>query len=200
MPFFVVRGFLPKDGEPIRVWRGERDKWPKQSSSFLKHETGEVAFGKGIRANPNRQGKETDLSPGITAEKGFIHIHAGWRIHKNIPFWTDYYDGEYEADAYLQIKDGKPIVDIQPKAFRYNAPWAARLLGEPMIRAFSFGTKYTLTNLLEEALEKSLAETLQTVKQTTRVLEVVNVTVAKDTVVVEGRLNGTSALRWLKKI
>lgn len=128
MPFSHFRAFLPADGNRVVVWKGVQNKWPQNKDNFERHETAEISFGKGIRAKQRHRGNETSLSPGITAENGYIHLQGGWALHKAVKWYDDYYDGEFQGDVFFSIKDGKVQSNVRNFRFSWNESFIIRFL------------------------------------------------------------------------
>jgi hypothetical protein len=152
-----------QEGQPIPAWEGRNNLWPGQTEAFLRSEKGELALGRSLRANPKQRHLESALSPSMEAKQGFIHMKFGWRLHKQLPLFSDYADGTLDCNAYLNLLAGEPKITVKDTRLHYNASAFETLLGGPFIAVF----EQLAAKVVEKELEKSISKT---VKETTRFL------------------------------
>jgi hypothetical protein len=94
IPFQVLRLVLPQDGEVLGFTLKE-NRWPDNTAKgpFEQHERVELAFGWILRARHEDRKHERANPPGILDRGGYIEYQAGWRAHKAVPAFNDYFDG-----------------------------------------------------------------------------------------------------------
>lgn len=128
IPFSQLRSFLPADGTRLVVWNGTKNKWPKNSDPFMRHETAEIAFGRAIRAQFKHRPGEKSMAPGISCQLGHIRVRGGWAAHVAVPVHNDFFDGKFEGNLFASVVRGEVRCELRDFNFDWNASFVAKLV------------------------------------------------------------------------
>jgi hypothetical protein len=161
IPFAQVRNLLPKDGDPISVWKG-KVAWPRDRHPEQRQEYGEIAFGRNIRSHPNDRNDRDQpwMRPGIIARKGYVEIRAGWRVKIDGLPGPPHYDGTISANLHLKVEKGKVKASLDNLKATHRG-------GNLFIDAYNlsvglFRKKIDLAGLVKQAVERESAKILAT--------------------------------------
>jgi len=190
IPFAHFRAFLPADGVRQVVWNGTMNKWKQNKEPFERHETAEVAFGRGIRAQKKHRKEERSLSPGVSAHAGRIHVRGGWAVHKDVPVHNDYFDGLFHADIFVLVRNGHIDTDLQNFNFTWNASLAAKVIDfTGMLRNIVIGmirsqVRNQLATRLRAEVQKAVDDLLRRYPQAQVALDATSVEIREDAIAV----------------
>lgn len=143
VPFSVIRLLLPADGE-VTMQTLKKNKWKDEKEPFFRDECIEFAFGKKLRAKTEDRDKERWWKPGVVDHGDKVSVKGGWRVHKQIPAHSDYFDGTFQADMTPTIEDGQLV----PKISNLNIEWNKSVAGK-------------ILDILVEAIEPIVERELQ---------------------------------------
>jgi len=119
IPFWLFRMFLPEEGELFtHVLR--KDRWTQYKEPFYRHETIELALGKKIRAKKEDRSKETWWKPGYQDKGTYVLLRGGWRAHKDIGIYDEFFDGTFTAHLRFSVDQGKLIPNVSKLEFDRN--------------------------------------------------------------------------------
>ncbi|MDR6991034.1 hypothetical protein [Luteimonas sp. 3794] len=172
------------------VWNGTMNKWKQNKEAFERHETAEVAFGRGIRAQKKHRRDEKSLSPGVTAHAGRIHVRGGWAVHKDVPVHNDYFDGLFHADIFVLVRNGHIDTDLQNFNFTWNASPAAKVIDfTGMLRNIVIGmirsqVRHELATRLRAEVQNAVADLLRRYPQAQVALESTSIEIREDAIAV----------------
>lgn len=190
IPFGVLRGLLPPDGERIVVWHGRMHQWPQNSKPFERHETAEIAFGRAIRAQQKHRDNERSMSPGIRCGNGSIQLRGGWAAHKAVDHHNDYFDGEFNATVTLAMTDGRVSSNVSLPRLSWNESFVGKLgnlvgdIADKMVEKFRQQLEQGLQRRLEATIEEKIGEVLQQVPQANVLRHHLSIALLPDTVAI----------------
>ncbi len=162
LPADQVRSFLPGDGEVLSHTLRE-NVWPNNRTAYERNETVEFAVGRGLRSKESDRAKELSLSPGIVFGEGVLIVQGGWRVHKQINYFTDHFDGELQAAIEISYAQHQAFVDSHVQA--NWRPGKAAIVGFPALvilplvenhvnRRLEQEINTRLTQMIEEKIEE----------------------------------------------
>lgn len=190
IPFGVLRGLLPPDGERMVVWNGHMNQWTQNRKPFERHETAEIAFGRAIRAQQKHRDNERSMSPGITCTHGSLQLRGGWAAHKAVDVHNDYFDGEFNASVTLSMVDGQVVSDVSVPRLTWNESFVGQLgnlvgnIANKMVEKIRVQLEAGLQARLQELIAGKIDELLQSVPQATIAREHVSIELLPDQVAV----------------
>ncbi len=169
VPFGVLRGLLPPDGERIVVWHGRKNQWTQNRAPFERHETAEIAFGRAIRAQQKHRDNERSMSPGITSTHGSLQLRGGWAAHKAVDNHNDYFDGEFHASVTLAMVDGQVASSVSVPRLTWNESFVGSLgnlignIADKMVEKIRVQLEAGLQGQLQAMIAAKMDELLQSV-------------------------------------
>jgi hypothetical protein len=119
IPFWLLRMFIPEDGE-VFTHVLSKDKWTQYKDPFYRHETLELALGKKLLAKKEDRAKETWWKPGYQDKGTHVFLRGGWRAHKDLGIYDDFFDGTYTAEMRFTVKQGKLLPHVSKLEFDRN--------------------------------------------------------------------------------
>lgn len=189
IPFNVLRGLLPPDGQRILVWNGRMNQWRQNRSPFERHETAEIAFGRAIRAQKKHRDNERSMSPGITCGNGSIQLRGGWAAHKAVDHHNDYFDGEFNANVTLAMNNGQISSSVSLPRLTWNESFVGKLgnllgdIANKMVEKIRTQLESGLQQKLESMITEKIDEVLRQVPQAEVARQHVSMALLPDTVV-----------------
>jgi len=135
IPFWLLRMILPEEGE-LFTHVLSKDKWTQYKDPFYRHETIELALGKKIRAKKEDRAKETWWKPGYQDKGTHILLRGGWRAHKDIGFFDEFFDGTFSAELRFKINKGKLIPNVSKLEFDRNRGTVGEIIKQLDIMQF----------------------------------------------------------------
>lgn len=190
VPFGVLRGLLPPDGERIVVWHGRMNQWKQNRTPFERHETAEIAFGRAIRAQRKHRDNERSMSPGIVCGTGSIQLRGGWAAHKAVDHHNDYFDGEFNATVTLAVNDGRVSSSVSVPRLTWNESFVGKLgnlvgdIANKMVEKFRQQLENGLQRKLEAVINEKIEEVLQQVPQAKVLRQHLSIALLPDTVAI----------------
>lgn len=162
IPFGQIRDFLPRDGEVAFKHYG-KVVWPEfgEDNPFERHESFELAFGKGVRAEAEHRNPEDEkpLGPGIVAKNGYLQLTAGWRAKVKAPL-NDHFDGTVSAKLSLEMNGGV----VRTRLYDVNLAWN-KGLGDAILDEF-FDIRGKMESALRDVASREIEPKLnQTINE-----------------------------------
>ena len=145
----LLRALFPQDGEVITTVL-KSDVWTHNSDPFFRHETLEFSLGKGIRAKLDDRHDEKSLTPSVVFNNGHIDLQAGWRLHKQVKYHTDLFDGVMRGRVFMAYAGGKAAVNSQ-----FSIDWNKSKAAKVML-GVGDGFEIFLTGIAESKLEEAV--------------------------------------------
>lgn len=168
IPFERIRDLLPKDGEPIAIWKAgmpgvkaPRRAWPRDEHPEQQTEYAEIAFGRFIRSHPNDRNDRDQLwvRPGIIARDGCFEIKAGWRVKIDGKPGSPHYDGTIRAKLRFKMDKGKVIASLDDLKVTHK--------GSNVFITFAniFGANIDVAGMVKKAIETEATKALESLNE-----------------------------------
>ncbi len=154
IPFPILRLFLPADGE-VTTHVLKADKWRNEETPFFRHECVEFAFGKKLRAKMEDRNKESWWKPGLVDIGDKVTVQGGWRVHKQIPAHSDYFDGTFQTNLTIATEQGLLTPKISKLDIEWNKSSAGKILA-PVVEAIEPHIEKQLEKLINKFLKDLL--------------------------------------------
>lgn len=154
IPFPILRLLLPADGE-VTTHILKADKWRNEETPFFRHEAVEFSFGKKLRAKMEDRIKEGWWKPGLVDKGNNVAVKGGWRVHKQVPAHSDYFDGTFQTNLTIAIEQGQ----LTPKISKLDIEWNKSTAGKILAPAVEVIEPH-LEKQLEKLINKFLKDLL----------------------------------------
>jgi len=160
IPFWLVRMFLPEDGE-VFTHVLSKDKWTQYKDPFYRHETIELALGRKIRASKEDRANETWWKPGCRDKGTHVLLRGGWRAHKDLGIFDDFFDGTFTAELRLTVQQGKLIPTVSKLEFDRNRGTFGNIIKQIDILQFLPEIRAQIAEKVEKEINGYLTGELQ---------------------------------------
>ena len=160
IPFWLFRMFLPEEGE-LFTHVLTKDKWTQYEDPFYRNETIELALGKKIRANKEDRAKETWWRPGYQDKGTYIHLRGGWRAHKDIGIFDEFFDGTFTAELRFKITQGRLVPNVSKLVFDRNRGTIGEIIKRLDIMQFLPEIRAQIAERVEKEINGYLAGDFQ---------------------------------------